>query len=309
MYGNSAGAGSAGVHTVSKGETLYTISQRYHIVMRDIVVTNNMNAPFKLASGQRLKLPPPQQYRVRSGDTLYEVSRLFGVESTEIARLNQMNAPYVLKGGQVLKLPSVTEKTAPYNVQTAVAMPAVPPTPVQAEVLAPPPGMEAAPQKMAALPGQKPQAPAQTMQTASAAPPPAAVSSAAPPRASERFLSPVNGKLISGYGPKTNGLHNDGMNIAAPRGTSVQAADNGVVVYAGNELKGSGNLVLIRHADRWMTAYAHMDKITVKRGDVLRRGQQIGTVGTSGSVDTPQLHFEVRRGTEAINPQRYLENS
>jgi murein DD-endopeptidase MepM/ murein hydrolase activator NlpD len=306
MYGNGAGAGSAGVHTVSKGETLYTISQRYHIVMRDIVVTNNMSAPFKLASGQRLKLPPPQQYRVRNGDTLYEVSRLFGVESTEIARLNQMNAPYVLKGGQVLKLPSVTEKTAPYSVQTAVSMPAVPPTAVQSELLAPPPGMEAEPQKLAALPGQKPQAPAQTANVALA--PQTKISSATPARASERFLSPVKGKLVSGYGPKTNGLHNDGMNIAAPRGTPIQAADNGVVVYAGNELKGSGNLVLIRHADRWMTAYAHMDKISVKRGDVLKRGQSIGTVGTSGSVDTPQLHFEVRRGTEAINPARYLES-
>ena len=88
----------------------------------------------------------------------------------------------------------------------------------------------------------------------------------------------------------------------------LKAADNGVVVYAGSELKGSGNLILVRHDNRWMTAYAHLDKINIKRGDVIKRGQSIGTVGSTGSVDKPQLHFEVRRGTEAINPERYLES-
>ena len=113
-------------------------------------------------------------------------------------------------------------------------------------------------------------------------------------------------KIVSGYGPKAGGFHNDGINIAAPRGTPVLAADNGVIVYVGNELKGSGNLILVRHADRWMSAYAHLDKTTVARGQVVKRGEKLGTVGSTGSVGSPQLHFEVRRGTQALNPAKYL---
>ena len=107
-------------------------------------------------------------------------------------------------------------------------------------------------------------------------------------------------------GPKKNGLHNDGINIAAPRGAPVLAAENGVVAYAGNELRGFGNLLLIKHADGWMTAYAHTESLLVGPGDRVRRGQIVARVGDSGSVATPQLHFEIRKGTRAVNPSRLL---
>ena len=87
----------------------------------------------------------------------------------------------------------------------------------------------------------------------------------------------------------------------------MKAADNGVVVYAGNALRGSGNLILVRHADQWMTAYAHLDDMKVRKGQVLKRGQKIGTVGSTGSVATSQLHFEVRRGTTALNPKNHIK--
>ena len=119
-------------------------------------------------------------------------------------------------------------------------------------------------------------------------------------------MRPIDGKVISKYGPKPDGLHNDGINIKAAKGTAVRAAENGVVAYTGSELQGYGNLVLIRHADRWMTAYAHLDKTLVKKGEVVKAGQSIGTVGATGQVDSPQLHFEVRRGTQALNPDLYL---
>ena len=141
----------------------------------------------------------------------------------------------------------------------------------------------------------------------SVAPNQPSIAPAVPARAaSGKFMRPVDGKEISGFGPKSDGLHNDGVNIKAARGTPVRAADNGVVAYTGSEMQGYGNLVLIRHADRWMTAYAHMDKTLVKKGDVVRAGQSIGTVGSTGGVDAPQLHFEVRQGTEAMDPDRYL---
>jgi murein DD-endopeptidase MepM/ murein hydrolase activator NlpD len=112
--------------------------------------------------------------------------------------------------------------------------------------------------------------------------------------------------LISGFGPSGKGLHNDGIDIGAPQGTKVLAAESGVVAYAGSELKGFGNLLLIRHADGITTAYAHNEKLLVTRGDEVKKGQLIATVGKSGNVDSPQLHFEVRVGTQAVDPMGYL---
>lgn len=273
-YGRDAGEGSAGVHNVVRDDTLWSISQRYKIVMRDIAVFNNLSAPYALSAGQRLKLPPPLEYDVREGDSLYTISRIFGVSTSELARINGLSQPYTIHRGETMKLPSITTKV------TSGAM--------QRSSLASASGMP--------TPGSKPVRRAK-------------ISAKTPKRASSsgKFALPVEGRLISSYGPKKGGMHNDGINIAARRGAPVKAAENGVVVYAGSELKGSGNLVLIRHENRWMTAYAHMDKTTIKRGQIIKRGQQIGTVGSSGSVDKPQLHFEVRRGTAAINPQLHLD--
>ena len=127
-----------------------------------------------------------------------------------------------------------------------------------------------------------------------------------PPRGSGKFLWPVNGKLVSLFGVKEGGQHNDGINIAAPLGTPVHAADNGVVAYAGNELRGFGNLLLIRHADGWVSAYAHCDALLVKRGDEVKRGQVIARVGQTGAVSSPQLHFELRKAGTAVDPTSEL---
>jgi murein DD-endopeptidase MepM/ murein hydrolase activator NlpD len=127
-----------------------------------------------------------------------------------------------------------------------------------------------------------------------------------PPRGSGKFLWPVNGKVVSVFGVKDGGQHNDGINIAAPLGTPVHAADNGVVVYAGNELRGFGNLLLIRHADGWVSAYAHCDALLVKRGDQVKRGQVIARVGQTGAVSSPQLHFELRKSGQAVDPTAEL---
>ena len=113
-------------------------------------------------------------------------------------------------------------------------------------------------------------------------------------------------QIISRFGPRRGGLHNDGINIAAPRGAPVFASENGVVAYAGNSIKGFGNLLLVRHSDGWTTAYAHIDKVLVRKGDTVKRGETIGTIGTSGKVNRPQLHFEIRKGSQAIDPMTEL---
>lgn len=127
-----------------------------------------------------------------------------------------------------------------------------------------------------------------------------------PPRSGRTFSWPVRGRILSTFGPKADGLHNDGINISARAGAPVIAAENGIVVYAGNELRGFGNLLLVRHAGGWITAYAHLDRTLVDKGQRVSRGQAIGTVGSSGGVSQPQLHFEIRQGTQAVDPAKFL---
>jgi murein DD-endopeptidase MepM/ murein hydrolase activator NlpD len=120
---------------------------------------------------------------------------------------------------------------------------------------------------------------------------------------------PVKGRIVSGFGKKPSGKHNDGINVSVPAGTSIKAAENGVVAYAGSELEPYGNLILIRHANNWVTAYAHSDKLLVKRGDTVQRGQVIAKAGQSGNVSQPQLHFELRKGSKPVNPLSYMASS
>ena len=119
-----------------------------------------------------------------------------------------------------------------------------------------------------------------------------------------KFRWPANGRIIAGYGPTTNGQQNDGINIALPENTPVKAAEDGVVAYAGNELKGYGNLVLVRHPNGYVTAYAHAKELLVKRGDQVKRGQVIARSGQTGNVNAPQLHFEIRKGASPLDPTR-----
>lgn len=283
-HGIHKGAGSIGIHTILEKDTLYSISKHYKLPMRDLIKVNKLAPPYRLNVGQRLKLPPPREYIVQGGDTLHSVSQLFDVSTSEIVRLNNLSDPYKIYDGQALHIPPPIEKPKPIIVANQ-SNKEINPTAQNTENLV--------------SPGHKPSTKIQKK--------PIKLSSQTPARSSNRFLKPVQGKTVSSYGSKSNGLHNDGINIAAARGTAVKAAENGVVVYVGNDLKGTGNLVLIRHADRWMSAYAHLGDTAVERGQVLKRGAKIGTVGSSGSVDSPQLHFELRRGTKALNPKAYME--
>jgi murein DD-endopeptidase MepM/ murein hydrolase activator NlpD len=132
------------------------------------------------------------------------------------------------------------------------------------------------------------------------------VKAAEPAGAMQSFRWPVKGRVIAGFGPKPNGGQNDGINLAVPEGTPVKAADDGVVAYAGNELKGYGNLVLIRHSNGFVSAYAHASELMVKRGDTIKRGQVIANAGQTGNVTSPQLHFEIRKGSTPVDPTKYL---
>lgn len=299
--------------------------------------------PAPLVSGEQT--PPAMQVTVQSGQTLSGIAHAYHVPMSVLAEANHLSPPYRILVGQALIVPGGGEPP-PYAPAVAMAEPMSPPPPVSSEPMsAPPPPVAMAepmsppsagppmaltpPAASVALsptavkpPGaiappptseplsppaeHTPRPPAPAAKEASAAPGPAAAAEAPVAHGGGIFLWPVGGHVVEGYGVGPDGTHNDGINIAAPRGAAVEATDGGVVAYAGNELRGYGNLVLIKHPNGWISAYAHCDLILVKTGQKVARGQVIARVGSTGNVSEPQLHFELRRGKKPVDPREYL---
>ncbi len=287
----------ATAHQVRSGDTVYTVALRYQVPIRGLIELNSLRAPYILRSGQFLKLPKPRRHIVQPGDTIYRISRTYDVALSRLVQLNGIEPPYKIVVGRSLRLPDSVEpekrSTVPLRSRKA-SKPASVNLPTEARDREKP------------RPKSKPFS--KSSQTAPGPRKAVAVVPKPPPLSNRKFLLPVRGRLLSKFGPKGRGLRNDGVNIAAPRGTPVRAAENGIVVYSGNALLGFGNMVLIRHANGYMTAYAHNESVSVGRGDTVRRGQVIATVGSSGNVSSPQLHFEIRKGKRAINPAKLMPN-
>ncbi|MBI1272722.1 MAG: peptidoglycan DD-metalloendopeptidase family protein [Alphaproteobacteria bacterium] len=300
--------------TVDKGDTVYSIAREYNVPMREVIALNTLQPPYRLTAGQQLTMPAGSR-SANDGQTIgaapvdvVSVQQLQqqpgGYEGYYAPQPQQPAAPNYVYGspqaGQYLQDPAYGQG---YN-------PSVPPpanTGYYANSYANgTPSPEASKLGISAQeisPPSYSQYQADQQQVASIAPPSQAV---ALPSGAPSFTWPVSGPVLSGYGPKGQGLNNDGINIAAPRSAPVTAAANGTVVYAGNEMKGFGNLVLIRHEGGWITAYAHLERMLVERDAVVAQGDMIGTVGTSGGVSSPQLHFEIRQGGKPIDPEPYL---
>jgi murein DD-endopeptidase MepM/ murein hydrolase activator NlpD len=274
--------GRGGTYIVQPGDTLYKISRRENIPIRSLIDANDLQPPYAVRSGQRLVLPNARYHVVQKGDTVYSISRTYGVDMATLTSTNHIPAPYKIRVGERLQLPSRV------NRQVASADDEAP-TPAAR------PGSGSGSVSVRPVPAPTTTTPAQPKEPLPE-----------PPTATGQFIWPAQGKIISSFGAKENGLHNDGINIAVPAGTPVKAAQSGVVAYAGNELKGYGNLLLIRHANGWMTAYAHNSKLLVKRGDKVTKGETISLSGSTGSVTSPQVHFEVRKGAKAVDPQSVI---
>lgn len=286
-------------HTVLSGQTLSGIAAIYDVEMPLLAASNDLRPPYTIYPGQDLWIPDPfmiaaQPTRNQKPDPVMAdlppvapPVRRAAITSESLAPPAGAAAP----SGTVVETPPPAVAMEP----PPAAAPPVTPRPA-APVTAPPAAATPTPITPEAVSEPEPQV---------ASLPPSSLADPAP-RASTRFAWPLSGKVIAGFGPAGRGLHNDGINIEAPQGTEVRAADNGVVAYAGNELRGFGNLLLIKHADGWTTAYAHNDQLLVNRGDQIVQGQVIATVGRTGNVDSPQLHFEVRKGTQAMDPMAYL---
>ena len=270
--------------TVHKGDTVYSLSRRYNVPIRSMIEVNNLKPPFILSKGARLRLPAPSVHIVQKGDTIYSISRRYNVDMSVLTRTNNLYAPYSIYLGQILKLPgSVVEPTEHWVALKNTSAKTATRKSVQKT------------SSKSAKSNKR-----TTRKTAARLPTP-------PERAKAKFAWPVNGTVMNKFGSAGGGRHNDGINIKVPEGTFVRAAENGVVAYAGNELKGFGNLLLVKHADGWITAYAHNKEFLVKRGDTVKRGQPMAKAGKTGNAKEPQLHFEIRRGTKAVDPMAYLE--
>ena len=269
---------------VGRGDTVYSIARRHKLSPRDIIDANNLRPPYQLTVGQRLVLPKGRVHTVKSGEYLSLIAKRYGADTFALAQVNGIRSPYTIYPGQKLRIP----RTGGGDTQVASASPPQP--------AAPPRAAPSTPVTTSKVTPTRPKATA-----------PAKTKVGQPPRRSGgKFAWPVKGKVVSSYGAKAKGLQNDGINIAAPRGTPVMASENGVVAYAGNEIRGFGNLVLVKHDGGWVTAYAHNDSLLVKRGDKVSKGQHIAKVGSTGSVSEPQLHFELRKGSTTVDPTKYM---
>jgi murein DD-endopeptidase MepM/ murein hydrolase activator NlpD len=307
---------------VGTADTLDSLAQHYNVTPAAILQANGYKGPRTLSPGQQLIIPSqtaaaapalaapasksvaavsaaPSVHFVNRGDTLLSIAHHNHVPVAELAKANGLDSQAKLKIGSKLNVP---------GAKTAAVTPAAQP----AAVVAGQPAASSPPAtKMAAATG----APQQSARLAQATTKVEEPSVEAPVKAAEAtgalptFRWPVRGKVITSYGAKTNGKANDGINLAVPEGTPVKAAEDGVVAYSGNELKGYGNLVLVRHANGYVTAYAHASELLVKRGDTIKRGQIIAKSGQSGEVGSPQLHFEIRKGSTPVDPLQFLNGA
>ena len=308
---------------VGTSDTLEIVARRYNVTPAAILQANGYKGPRVLSPGQQLIIPrpgaavvaaapvmaapvskpvvtavaAPSVHVVNHGDTLMSIARRNHISAGELARANGLDSSAKLKIGMKLNVP--------VKASAAVA-PVAQPVVAQAAPVSAPPAT-----KLAAITTDSQQK-ARLAQTTNVEEAPAAET---PAKAAEAtgalptFRWPVRGKVITGYGAKTNGKSNDGINLAVPEGTPVKAAEDGVVAYSGNELKGYGNLVLVRHSNGYVTAYAHASELLVKRGDTIKRGQIIAKSGQSGEVGSPQLHFEIRKGSNPVDPLQFLNGA
>jgi len=259
---------------VRANDTLYAVATRYQVTPQSVIEANGLQPPYNLRKGQALKLVPRRTHIVRPGDSVYVISQRYAVSQYQLAQLNFLKPPFELKIGQKLQLPnsldfSVLDVGLPDGVSgTNIAQPAPTKTSVPA-----------APRKRFVAPSLA---------------------------GSSGFSWPVQGEIIAEFGPSQRGVHNDGVNIAASEGASVGAAAKGRVAFVGTNIKSFGKLVLVKHDGGIITAYAHLGDISVTEGDIVTAGQSIGTIGRSGRVDSPQLHFEIRKSRQPIDPRSLI---
>lgn len=260
---------------VKGNENVYTVAHEHNVSMRELIVLNDLKPPFEIRSGQKLVLPA---------------------------------------GGSSFSGDMAPPDSSPLEPVEKKDLSPIVPAAVSSEPLEAP---EAPPPETNLKPKAQPTTQAADMQVLNGplpTPKQTATTMAAQASADEGTVDvsttmkwPLQGPILSSFGPKGSGLNNDGINIGAPKGAPVVAAAPGTVAYAGNDMKGFGNLVLIKHQGDMVTAYAHLDRVLVKKDSIVAQGDMIGTVGKTGNVASPQLHFEVRLNNQPVDPAQVIK--
>jgi len=301
------GDGPNGTYSVQAGDSIYSIARKHHINPLTLMAANGIKDVTKVRFGQVLKLP----LTTGRSQPIVAANPSRPVVGTRLAALQ----PLPGKSGPVMNdagAEGIPEgQTTSEGADTQNDM-----TPV-----APPPSNKAGKSNVMSAAVEPIKRASNTPVDPASAPiggkaiVTGTVASAASDASADvpsdgRFRWPVRGRIIGKFGqPGTGGAQNEGLDMAVPMGTEVHAAENGVVAYVGDELKGFGKLVLIRHADNWVTAYAHNDELLVQRGDEVRRGQVIAKSGKSGGIDQPLLHFELRKGSQPVDPMPHMASN
>jgi murein DD-endopeptidase MepM/ murein hydrolase activator NlpD len=296
---------------VKRGDTVVNVAQRYHITPAEIITLNRLKPSHHLRIGQKLLLPQ----RVMGGGNISSSPHTEGKGHTFIS-----TPP---KPGQVTAVPldpPVSTVTKPVIKSEFPALeepiPVLKSTSGSPDAPAPEPENRKKPtpmveEKTIDHSGDKPVAEKLKDESEKVEPVMAqleeAVSQGKKTKGGDSFAWPLKGKILKNFGKSDTGFQNDGINIQANEGDPIQCVEDGMVAYAGNELQGFGNLIMVKHRNGWMSAYAHCSETLVKRGDKVKRGKVIAKVGHSGSVRSPQLHFELRKKTKAVDPLTYLE--
>ncbi len=264
---------NAFMHKIEAGESLYVIARRYDVTADAIVTANGLASADRIFVGQELIIPGrPDLIAQRA-----PAQKVAEVQTSIPAPQAVSDAPQAS--------PTPIARPAGLKVATKPTAPAATPTPAPTQTAQP-----------AAAPKAQ-----EEIKTASVPSTPAVAAPQAESQ-SQGFRWPVSGRMIQDF----KASKNTGINIEAPEGTSVKAADTGTVIYTGNAVEGYGNLVLIKHPNGYVSAYAHLRDISVSKGANIRRGEQIGSVGLTGSVARPQLHFELRKGATPVDPAPLL---
>ena len=251
-----------------------------------------------------------QYYKVNKGDNLYSISKKFNIPIQKIIKSNKIKSPfkifpnqkiflprnkvYTVKKGDTLYSISRKFKTDLFSLSILNKLDNVNQIKVNQKILIPDSILKPKKIKQKEKPLQKTENQKIVKKKIF------------PKKLDLDFIWPVKGKILNGFGSLTPGFFNDGINISSTLGTSVKASLEGEIVYSGNEIPGYGNLILIKHSKNWITAYAHLEKIVKKKGNYVKKGETIGLVGKTGNVSEVQLHFEIRKGKEAVNPLKYL---
>ena len=265
---------SLNIYKVKSGDNLYSISRKLNISISSLIKLNKITPPYKIFPKQKIILPKQSFHKVRKGETLYSISRLYKTDVYSISKLNNLKNINSINEGQALKIYGERKIETKDDDLSYIKKPNI--------------------KKI----DSKKKISKRIKKTKSKLKRSFSKNS--------KFIWPVKGELISKYGKSNKGFFNDGININSKLNQKVSASNDGVIIYSGNEIPGYGNLILIKHSQNWITAYAHLGKVSIERGEKVKKGQIIGLVGKTGNVRKPQLHFEIRKGKDAVNPLNYL---